>query len=255
MTNPYLKSRHTTNSDDVRAYFDQSAENYRESHGSESQLLAYRLSIIESLLDDVSERAVLLEMGCGTGVHLFSLASKFSKVLGTDLSPKMIAKARESLNENPHREKIDLIIDPAEKLDSITDDSIDVVVCVGALEHMLEKQAVFTQVFRVLKENGAFICLTPNGRYVWYRLLAPLLGYDTKHLSSDRFLSKRGLLDYVDKSGLRLERLGFWRFVPAGDMPGWIARWLYFLDIVGRVFSISKFRGGVFFKAIKPVKK
>jgi SAM-dependent methyltransferase len=43
-----------------------------------------------------SQQSVIADIGCGTGHHVASLASKHLKVIGVDISPSMINKAKES---------------------------------------------------------------------------------------------------------------------------------------------------------------
>lgn len=236
--------------EDVRAFFDGIAERYGESHGAPDILLSYRLSIIGRLLGTDSGGA-LLEIGCGTGIHLFALAERFREILGTDLSKGMIEAAERRREAHPKKASIRLTVDPGEKLATVRDSQVDVVLCVGALEHMLDKRAVLAQVRRVLKPKGLFICLTPNGSYIWYSRLAPRLGLATRHLSTDRFLTPRELLSELKAAGLNPAELGFWSFIPKGDMPGWTARLLILLDRLGKALRIPALRGGLYAKAFK----
>ncbi len=245
-----LRTRSVQNSGDIRAFFDAIAGGYRESHGSAKRLLDYRLALARRLLAP-SLGGVLLEIGCGPGVHLFPLADAFGRVIGADLSPDMIAAAERIRRTHPCAAQIELHAEPAERLTSIEDKAVDAVLCVGAFEHMPDKPAVLSEVRRALKPGGRFVCLTLNGDYLWYRRIAPWLGYEVRHLSSDRFVNAaemRALLQFAD---LRVGELGYWRFVARGDMPGWAARSLEFLDRAGMVCLSSLLRGGLYVCAEK----
>jgi len=159
------------------------------------------------------------DVGCGTAVHLAKLASAFSQLIGADISSGMVNAAWRRVHTSPYRDRIELRVDPAEELRTIDDASVDVVLCVGALEHMLDRGQVVRQVSRVLKSGGVFVLLTPNGRYCWYTLLAPLLGWSTRHLSTDRFLDRREAISLLQFVGLRLIGWDFWTFIPKGDIP------------------------------------
>jgi hypothetical protein len=63
--------------------------------------------------------------------------------------------------------------------------------------------------------------MTPNGGYCWYTLLAPLLGWSTRHLSTDRFLGRREAVSLLQFADLRLIGCDFWTFIPKADMPRW----------------------------------
>ena len=162
-----LKTRTILNRSDLITNFDRHAAAYEEAHGDVRRLLDYRLSLIRQRCHERS--GVLLEIGCGTAVHLAALAPDFSRAIGTDISSRMIASARQKLSTGGH---IALRVDPAEELGSIEDSSIDIVLCVGALEHMLDRARVVLQVTRVLRPGGKFVLLTPQGGYCWYTLLA-----------------------------------------------------------------------------------
>jgi 2-polyprenyl-6-hydroxyphenyl methylase/3-demethylubiquinone-9 3-methyltransferase len=246
----HLRTRSVQNSGDIRAFFDASAGSYREMHGSANLLLDYRLKLIRRLLAP-GVGGVLLEIGCGPGVHLFPLADQYSRAIGEDLSPNMIAAAETIRRTHPCAARIELHAEPAERLASIKNQAADAVLCVGALEHMPDKPAVLAEVRRVLKPGGRFVCLTVNGDYLWYRRIAPWLGYEVKHLSSDHFVTEGEMRTLLQGAELRVNELGYWRFVAMGDMPGWTARFLLWLDRAGMLFKPSLLRGGLYVCAEK----
>ncbi|HVG20316.1 MAG TPA: methyltransferase domain-containing protein, partial [Blastocatellia bacterium] len=172
---------------DVRDFFDNCARSYSEGHGHAERLLNYRIALIRQHAKP-SNNDVVLDVGCGNGHHLFRLAGEIGRGVGVDLSPAMIGVAQERLRDSPWQGKLSFLSDDGERLGALAENSIDLAMCVGALEHMLNKEAVLANVRRVLKPRGRFFCLTTHGEYVWYRALAPLLGLETKHLSTDKFL-------------------------------------------------------------------
>ncbi|WP_341327622.1 methyltransferase domain-containing protein [Methylotuvimicrobium sp. KM2] len=243
-----LKTRQVEGSADIRAFFDRIAGSYRETHGRPDRLLAYRLSIIRPLLG--KRRGTLLEIGCGTGMHLFELAGLYEQAIGTDLSPNMISEAETLREQHSNRETIRFAIDPAEQLKTIESGRIDTVLCVGAFEHMPDKPRVLRQIARVLKPGGEFICLTPNGAYCWYTAIARKFRWDTRHLSSDRFMTRQELCGLLNDAGLAPETIGYWTFIPKGDMPSPIYWLLSGLNIIGERLKIPALRGGIYLKAV-----
>lgn len=245
-----LKTRIVSKNSHIRAFFDEIAENYQEAHGKRDRLLSFRLSIIHQLLG--THRGTLLEIGCGTGIHLFQLAEFYEHAIGTDLSPKMIKVALQLRNKLPEKDIINFYTDPAEELTSIGNREIDTVICVGTFEHLTDKQKVLEQINRVLKPGGEFICLTLNGCYCWYINISHWLKMDTKHLSSDHFLTLKEIVQLVKKTGLITQKTGYWTFIPRGDMPEVVYGILNVLDYCGKLLKISAFRGGIYFKVVKP---
>jgi 2-polyprenyl-6-hydroxyphenyl methylase/3-demethylubiquinone-9 3-methyltransferase len=245
-----LMTRPARDHADVVAFFDASASGYAEQHGEAERLLRYRLHLLSAPARLRADDTVL-EIGCGSGLHLVALADRFVRGIGTDLSPAMITAARDALDQTPWKDKIEFRVDAGEHLRSIGDSSIDVVVCTGALEHMLDKGAVLRSVYRVLKSGGRLVLLTLNGGSVWYRYLAPMLGYDTRHLATDHYVTRAELRELAGAAGFGRLEIDTWTFVQRGDMPGPIARMLDGLDWVGRACNLRILRGGLRLYAVK----
>ena len=155
-----LKTRPAQSHADVAAFFDACAPTYADQHGDAERLLRYRLSLVRAAAR-LRPGDVVLEIGCGTGFHLLALAAEYGRGLGVDLSPAMVDVARGRCG--PGQRHVAFAVDAAERLATLADGSVDVVLAIGALEHMLDQGAVCRSVFRVLKPGGRFICLTLNG--------------------------------------------------------------------------------------------
>ena len=242
-----LRTREVRDPEDVVRFFDALAHEYRDGHGNAEPALRDRLALIRSLLPD--RRSLMVEIGCGNAMHLLALAPLFEETVGIDASPKMIAVARA---QRASRDRVRFAVDRAERLSSVAADSADLVLCVGAFEHMIDQPAALTEVARVLRPHGVFVCLSPNEGYVWYAYLAPWLGLDTRHLSTDRFVAPEQWPALLGAAGLEVSALGFWRFVPAGDMPRWAASTMRALDRIGSMLRIDALRGGCYVRAVKP---
>jgi ubiquinone/menaquinone biosynthesis C-methylase UbiE len=235
---------------DVRDFFDNCARAYAERHGHPDLLLNYRIALIKQYArprrDDV-----VLDVGCGNGHHLLALAGEIGRGIGVDLSQAMIEVAQERLRDSPWQGKLTFISDDGERLGTLAEDSIDLAMCVGAFEHLLKKSDALASAHRILKPRGRFFCLTINGGYCWYRALAPLFGLETKHLSTDKFLKRDELVRLLTVSGFRRIQVGYWTFIPKGDMPPVLGLVCQGLDMVGRILRINSLRGGLWVCARK----
>jgi ubiquinone/menaquinone biosynthesis C-methylase UbiE len=239
---------------DIRTFFDQCASTGSpEQHGHPERLLEYRLGLVRSLARP-RPTDVVLDLGCGNGHHLLALAPEVARGIGIDVSPGMIRSARTRLRNSPCAANLTFEVDSAEELKRIADQSIDLVICIGAFEHMLDKGAVLASIYRALKFGGRFFCLTLHADYVWYRTIAPLLRVATKHLSSDRMLTREEFSALLDRVGFRRVQSAPWTFIPKGDMPGLAALLLTVLDAIGRHARLDSLRGGLSVCAWKEAK-
>jgi ubiquinone/menaquinone biosynthesis C-methylase UbiE len=244
---------------DIRSHFDRCASTgFPEAHGHPQQLLEYRLALVRNLARP-GPADVVLDLGCGNGHHLLALAPDVAGGIGIDVSPGMIELARARLRGSPAKANVGTAnlafeVDNAEELKAIADQSVDLAICIGTFEHILDKQAALASIYRVLKPGGRFFCLAPRADYVWYRTIAPRLGFATKHLSSDQLLTHDEFCALLDQAGFRRIRSAPWTFIPKGDVPTVIALLLTVLDAVGRHARLDSLRGGLSLCAWKEAK-
>jgi ubiquinone/menaquinone biosynthesis C-methylase UbiE len=239
---------------DIRSFFDRCASTGSpEQHGHPQRLLQYRLALVRSLARPRASD-VVLDLGCGNGHHLLALGPEVARGIGIDVSPGMIELARARLRNSPSGANLAFEVDNAEELKGIADQSVDLAICIGAFEHMPDKRAVLASIYRVLKFGGRFFCLSPHADYVWYRTIAPLLGFATKHLSSDRLLTHDEFSALLDQVGFRRIRSAPWTFIPKGDVPTLVALLLTVLDAIGRCAGLDSLRGGLALCAWKEAK-
>lgn len=229
---------------DARSFFDRCAPAYTEQHGDAERLFKYRADLIKQYARP-GATDVLLDLACGTGEHLLALAGDIRQGIGVDLSPGMIEVAQQKLAASFCPSKLIFRVDNGEELATLADDSVDVAICTGAFEHMLDKRAVLANVYRVLRPAGRFFCLTLNGGYIWYKRLAPLLGLETRHLSTDRFLTKTEFVQMLSKAGFSRIEAGYWTFIPKGDISPAMGTLLAGLDGMAKVLGTKSLRGGL----------
>jgi arsenite methyltransferase len=106
-------------------------------------------------LGKIREGDVVLDLGSGGGIDVFLAAQKVGrtgKVIGLDMTPRMIESARSNLTKL-NLENVEFKLGEIEHI-PLAGDSVDVITsnCVICLSP--EKQQVFREMFRVLRPRG-----------------------------------------------------------------------------------------------------
>jgi arsenite methyltransferase len=98
---------------------------------------------------------VVLDLGSGAGFDCFLAArsvGKTGRVIGVDMTPEMLTKARENAQRNAFT-NVEFRLGEIEAL-PVADNSIDVIISNCVINLSPEKQRVFNEAFRVLKPGG-----------------------------------------------------------------------------------------------------
>jgi len=101
------------------------------------------------------EGETVLDLGSGAGFDCFLAANrvgKDGKVIGVDMTPEMIEKARENARKVNY-ENVEFRLGEIEKL-PVADNTVDVVISNCVINLSPAKKKVFTEAFRVLKPGG-----------------------------------------------------------------------------------------------------
>ncbi|HEY7732101.1 MAG TPA: methyltransferase domain-containing protein, partial [Gaiellaceae bacterium] len=97
----------------------------------------------------------VLDLGCGAGTDTLVAAQMVGPegwVIGIDMTLEMLAKARRAADELG-AENVELVEADAEHL-PFPDASFDVVISNGVIDLVPDKEAVFAEIFRVLRPGG-----------------------------------------------------------------------------------------------------
>jgi arsenite methyltransferase len=97
----------------------------------------------------------VLDLGSGAGTDSLIAAQMVGEdgsVTGVDMTPEMLAKARQAASEMGVR-NVEFVEAEAERL-PFPDESFDVVISNGVIDLIPDKDAVFDELFRVLRSGG-----------------------------------------------------------------------------------------------------
>jgi len=152
-------------------------------------------------LAELKEGETVLDIGCGGGLDAFLAAQKVGKkgkVIGLDMTPEMVEKARDNAKKGRY-ESAEFRIGEIEHL-PVGDHSIDVTISNCVINHCPDKVAAFKEVYRCLKPDGRMLIsdLVVEGEFsddilqdeVWGGWIARALG-------------KQEYLDAIHKAGFR----------------------------------------------------
>lgn len=166
-------------------------------------------------LGEIKKGMVVLDLGSGAGFDCFLAAKKVGntgKVIGVDMTEKMIAKARQNADKYGFA-NVEFRLGEIEDL-PVEDDSVDVVISNCVINLSPDKQIVFDEAYRVLKKGGEMFvsdivllkelseanredkgliagCVGGAILKEEYLKLAKKAGFSVKILSEDKDISKR----------------------------------------------------------------
>jgi 2-polyprenyl-3-methyl-5-hydroxy-6-metoxy-1,4-benzoquinol methylase len=115
----------------------------------------------------------LLEYGCGSGSLLLGLAKedRFTKCYGVDLSEKLLKWVKDSWIEvSSLPDKVETLTPQSDLLPEIPSGSIDVVISVATIEHVINPYVVLDELHRIAKPGATLLCSVPNYAYLKHRL-------------------------------------------------------------------------------------
>jgi SAM-dependent methyltransferase len=106
----------------------------------------------------VKEGDVVLDLGSGAGFDSFLAArrvGKTGKVIGVDMTPEMIAKARANAKAGEY-DNVEFLLGDIEAL-PLSDNSVDVAISNCVINLVPDKEKVFSELYRVLRPGGRFM--------------------------------------------------------------------------------------------------
>lgn len=106
-------------------------------------------------LASIKEGETVLDLGSGTGFDCFLAARKVGKtgkVIGVDMTPEMVGKAKENARKGNYR-NVEFKLGEIENL-PVEDSSVDAIISNCVINLSPDKKKVFEEAFRVLRPGG-----------------------------------------------------------------------------------------------------
>lgn len=107
---------------------------------------------------NISNNSVCVDVGCGGGYISYEITKHSNcKIIGIDSSKEAIDFALKN-NSNPN---IEYLVASAENI-PLQDESADIVLCIGVLEHIQNIDMALNEINRILKPKGRIVIVTSN---------------------------------------------------------------------------------------------
>lgn len=107
------------------------------------------------VIAEIKEGEIVLDLGSGGGFDCFLAAPKVGKqgkIIGVDMTPEMISKARNNAQKNQY-ENVEFRLGEIENL-PVADNSVDVIMSNCVINLSPNKSSVFQEAYRVLNNGG-----------------------------------------------------------------------------------------------------
>jgi SAM-dependent methyltransferase len=178
-------------------------------------VLAYalpKLDRIESVLP-LAKRSVL-DVGCGPGLFTHHLAARAQRVVGTDVSPSMLARAQgfETVRAN------------AEDL-PFKDGSFDIAFEANLLHHVSNPAAVISEMARIARE--AVVVIEPNRNNPVMFAFSLLVAAERGGLH----FSRRFLMNLLNGAGLSIRQFWTTGMISQNNTPRFLVPLLRVFDV------------------------
>jgi len=156
-----------SNQDKIVSYYKGYEEDKRATSSRENGL---EFHYTKKLLSEyIAPESRVIEIGCGTGYYGMFFADKCAHYTGVDLSPDNVAVFNEKIAAK-QKENIRAAVGDATALSEFSDNSFDVVLCLGPMYHLPqeERAKVFDECHRIARPGAvlAFAYINGLGAYL-----------------------------------------------------------------------------------------
>ncbi len=203
---------------DLAARYDEEYFNYEiENEDAFLNLMLLGLKdagFFENIVPTVPEPLSILDVGCATGRLLAFFKEKGWQTAGAELCRASAEYGNRKRNVNIRPESLENACFP--------DNSFSVVHASHLIEHVFDPERFASEVFRVLKPSGVFICVTPaiDG------FQAKLFGQKWRSLIEDHvtLFGRKTLNRLLVNAGFRVENTCSWGGLASGSVPAFIKK-------------------------------
>jgi len=196
----------------LKEKFEKTAQEEFFSHGDFKKLLKYQSKILIKNLE-LTKNDTVLDLACGYGFQLAKVANLVKNGLGVDWATTLIKKAKNYQKNQTNISFSELAVENLNTLEK----KFTKIYSIGAFEHFTNHPKICKDIHNRLTQNGKFMILTQNKSAIWH-FLSHYSSHGLKHNSTDTFFTKKELKTLFKSSGFKTIKIGYWNFVPKGDI-------------------------------------
>lgn len=152
---------------------------------------------------NLSDRNLVLDVGCGTGRQCIPLAERHIRVIGIDVDEDMLEEASRKVGARKLERFVDLIVADGER-PPVKKNSFSACVLYGVLHHLSEKRGAVANAGAKLEDGGFMYSLDPHkgpARFVFDFLMKVWQLY-VEEASEDPLINEAELLEWMTDAGL-----------------------------------------------------
>lgn len=180
--------------------------------------------------------STVFELGCGGGKHLAALALNGFQVHGIDVSPEVVERCQNYLNEVSRFADTSILatVDKADIFEYNSSEQYDLTYHFGVVEHFLdmtERMRIWKKLYDLTKPEGWVMSAVPNGSHLWREYIRRnhLCGYNIPEIDYSVSLHEKELLDsgFQDVIAIPWNYFGFAESIVKGKINKAVAKTLF----------------------------
>jgi len=175
------------------------------------------------LLKENCKDKIILDYGCGNGIHSAFLAELASKMIGIDLSENSLKIAKSRIEKINLSDKTEFLVMDCEKTNF--ENNIFDIIFDGGTFSSLDLSLVYPEIVRILKPEGALIGIETFGhnpltnfKRKINKILGKRTGWAASHIFQDKDL--KTAKEYFNKVEVYYFHLISWILIPFLKIPG-----------------------------------
>ena len=169
---------------------------------------------LTGLLSGVDRGARILDAGCGNGQISQLLAGMgFEQIVGLDFSEMMLQQAIKRARNFNYFNRCSFILDDTQELSSLKNESFDVTLLFGVIEHLDYPDRAIRNLIRVTRKGGFFVLGVPR------KFSLAFFSYVLAGISPSRWGKVTTWKDYFNYS----EKLNYYRFFSPFQIKNFLA--------------------------------